>query len=580
MADGMYIKVITVVCFLSGSLLQSVPAQTIFPRSPAVAKEIHVLPLPAGNDTSSEGLRLILLSLQGLVNRDQPKIFLQNLSNQDFLLHYYNTKNYYTARYNYTDAWQLISRFKSAPKGLVVFDPAKPYTINIATDVAGVEDLLITSPEYIHRLQLLGFKVKTDLRKVAAMQDAYSAYRWAYKKYWNRQNHTVLSNVYSNYQFDVLRDYLVAFRIPALWYPGKDNPDYSPALQQFMKHIYARPYVNVPVLGFWPCTNPAGEQMGVSEYEGVKMAGEYGKYTVVADWAGNYSYHSGIPVNVETLPEYVSRKKSALSYDSTKKYVLITMIESGDSPGYYQSVFNGHQWSDSTRGKVAYNYGVAPALQFLLPGLLEYIYTTASANDNFFTSISGMGYMYPLEGYGAKTRHPSKTINDYYKLTSMAMNRMGLHVLSIYTHPYAKWTADDDRFLEAHLAANMPAVSAVLCDMGRLNHMTCATANYMIAPGISVHHCLSRWPEQISGDTPMNTQNDSLMVNWLVSEIRHNSKRGDFAHIMAYSWIYGPRRMKMVADKLAGEGYEFLTLDQFTQLYHSQALKKPLDNKL
>ena len=52
--------------------------------------------------------------------------------------------------------------------------------------------------------------------------------------------------------------------------------------------LWQKTPVNIPVIGFWPAT-----ESGYEEYEGVQLAGKYGKFTIVNTWAGNYSFHSG-----------------------------------------------------------------------------------------------------------------------------------------------------------------------------------------------------------------------------------------------------------------------------------------------
>lgn len=202
-----------------GLLLCSKPgfAEGVLPVSKPVDHHLYICNIPTGNTSESKGLRLALLSMQGLVNRQKPRIFLSSGASSNFLLKYYGRKGYFKTKEKFTDPWKIINQFKTVPKGLVIFDPSdkRQYTINIATDIAGVEDLLITSPEYIAKFASLGLKVKMDLRHIPEMGNACSAYKWVYKNYWSRQRHDVLANVYYNYQYDFNRDYLIEFNIPA-----------------------------------------------------------------------------------------------------------------------------------------------------------------------------------------------------------------------------------------------------------------------------------------------------------------------------------------------------------------------------
>lgn len=547
-------------------------AKGVLPVSKPVGRLLYLCPIPNGDTPQAKGLRLALLSLQGLVNRQKPCIFLSSGASSDFLLKYYGQKGYFKTTKKFTDPWKIIEHFKNIPKGLVIFDPAdeRQYTINIATDIAGVEGLLITSPDHIAKFASLGLKVKVDLRHVPEMASACSAYQWVYKNYWSRQRHDVLANIYYNYQYDFNRDYLVEFKIPAIWFPGKGDRDDTPALEDHFKMLFATTPVNIPVIGFWPGKDNSSAKnvkVGLDEYAGVRLAGLYGKFTLVSDWVGNYSYHSGIPADPAAFKQKKVRQKKFRKYDPEKKYVALTMIESGDSPGYYQYGFPQFQWNDKDRGDVAYNFSIAPLLRYLMPGLVEYLYTTASKNDYFFSSISGAGYMYPFEGYGAKTANVSETLSNYYKMTWHEMQKMDLDMLGLYTHPFADWNTNDYRIADQLIIPGMKGLTSIIADMGRLKGTNAANANSMLSRQVSVHHCLSRWDTSGKIKLANAEAGDDEAVRWLTHEILNNSSKGNFLQMMAYSWHYGPRRIKKVAALLKSKGFVFVTLNEFEYLY-------------
>jgi hypothetical protein len=61
---------------------------------------------------------------------------------------------------------------------------------------------------------------------------------------------------------------------------------------------------------------------------------------------------------------------------------------------------------------------------------------------------------------------------------------------------------------------------------------------------------------------------DSASVAWMEQEIRSNTEKGGhFQTIMFYSWHYGPRRMKLLMEKMKGDGYEFVTMNEFDHLW-------------
>ena len=531
---------------------------SFFPRSDTVHDSLYVFELPNGENQRVKGIRLALTSLQGLVNRNQPKLFLDFTLDEvralDWMLPVYEDKGYYAHKKEYQDAYDVVRDFKSVANGLVVIDPDKDYTVNVATNVAGVDDLIMVYPEQIPWIDL---DVKLDLRE-QNFQSAYQAYKWWYDNYFDKQPHDVLANSGYSIQWDFNRDYLIAMKIPVFRYPDPSHTDYSDSLTILLDKILKETPENIPVMGFWP---------GVTEYGGVQHAGKFGKFTVVTDWVGNYSYHSGIPANPLNYRQKLQREKEFTEYDSTAKYVAITMIESGDSPGYMQYGMNFFQWQDSMRGEVAYNFSINPSMQYLLPGILEYFYETATPNDFFFSSISGMGYMYPYEQYG-DSLDKSEVLKDYFSKTSEELKRMDIDMLGLYTHPPTLWTNQDDSITVNNIIPNIEGITSLIVDMGRLEGSTPSNANTMYGGNVSMHHCLTFWSSE-NFYPPYDVNNDQNAVNWLVSEIRNNSNGGQFLHMMAYSWHYGPRRMKMVEGILKQEGFKFVTLNEFEHHYRT-----------
>ena len=55
--------------------------------------------------------------------------------------------------------------------------------------------------------------------------------------------------------------------------------------------------MNMPVMGFWPAINASLQARGFCEYDGVKLAGLFGKYTLVVDFSTNLSFHLKMPYN-------------------------------------------------------------------------------------------------------------------------------------------------------------------------------------------------------------------------------------------------------------------------------------------
>lgn len=121
------------------------------------------------------------------------------------------------------------------------------------------------------------------------------------------------------------------------------DPDYNPEMENRIIRLWQKTPVNIPVIGFWPAT-----KSGYEEYEGVQLAGKYGKFTIVNTWAGNYSFHSG--TGNSEIKMLQRRRNEKKQFDPTRKYVALTMIESGDAIGYIQYGLGARQWDEPERG--------------------------------------------------------------------------------------------------------------------------------------------------------------------------------------------------------------------------------------
>tara|TARA_R110002050_G_scaffold274283_2_gene418656 strand:+ start:9614 stop:11581 length:1968 start_codon:yes stop_codon:yes gene_type:complete len=551
------------------TLINSIPifSQTsvdFFPTTKNYSEEIVIFDYA----NVSQGTRLAAVSLQGLVNRDTASILMKdNLADDLFQL--YIDKDIVSIKQEYTNIYVLLGDFKAFFTGAVVYDPAKPFTINLATNIAGVEDRIIISPDMVE-----GFKENTDNSDIKDLRDynfstVKDAFTWYKQNIYPSQRNTVLAVANKGYMHDVYRDYLIEFRIPTFWLPGHDDSDYDAEYENLIKTMFEETPDNIPVLGFWP----DGSSNGYDEFSGVKLAGLYGKFTVVNTWVGNYSFHSAFGDNQDYTQTKV-RAKIFRGYDPTKKYVALIMVESGDSPGYMQFGFHDRQWNDPYRGQVPLSYGINPSMRMLLPVMTRDIYETASENDFFFCSISGAGYCYPFEAYGQSTSNPNKVLSDYFKLTAQNMVLLDLDMMGLYTHPNTtngKWTTTDEQIF-INFIEPMEGLKSVISGMHRTGYNGYQANTYYrnYNRDITVHHTLTFWPTTGGFSSPgefANEMYDDESVNFLENEIKTYGAGTNFIQAMFYSWVYGPRRLKKLKDKMEPQGYVFLTLNEFDAIY-------------
>lgn len=551
------------ILLLSGCINTNTKTDTInyLPQTPKASKIVDSFSL-IGKD---ESLLLAALSLQGIVNRDEARIY-THVDQDKWVLDLYKKEGYIETENSFADIYELLDKYKSYYIGAVVYDPEKDYTVNLATNIAGVENRIIISPDMIDRFK--SCTGKSDIKDLRDQKftDAASAFKWYKKNVFPQQNHTVLSVAKGLlFMYDVYRDYLVEFKIPVFWLPGKNDNDYDADYENEIIRFLEETPANIPILGFWPGVDKSGKNIGYEEYDGVKLAGKYGKFTLVNTWVGNYSFHSALHEEGKEYKQLRVKDKQFREFDPSKKYVALIMNESGDAPCYFlYTGFYPRQWNDPYRGKVAISYGITPSLRMLAPAVLNNMYETQTANDYFFTSISGAGYCYPFEGLHENTSDPSGNLKKYFSdITASNMKIMDLDMLGIYTHPQQKWNQEDYRIANQYMS-EIPGLVSVISGMHR-TEFTAEEANGMLDNQASVHHTMTFWSHDNLkwNDEAM----DEIAVDHLEKELKTYGEGNNFIQAMFYSWHYGPRRLYKLQERLEKEGYEFLTLNEFDYLW-------------
>lgn len=561
--------------------------------------------------------RLLLSSLQGLVNRQSPQlyVFKNNGSGSDEWIGskvYGLSKDYnkYTIINNRNDLINYAKSIKGQVgiKGAVLYNKSEPWQINIASNLAGLKDVLMVNSASL--ASQLGLSVTYNLAQQFAHLNGlpqssklYDAYVWLLQNNWLNFDMSKIAVYSADDMFDLERDLAVMKKHLMIPFPGTateknkcigsggvTDADYSEAYRGLIKFVLQHFPANIPILG-WYQVESAGRSdfYGVCERTGVKLFGEFGKFTWGTSFATNLSYHINKNPNPVLKQKAVARN---IHFDPSKIYVAFTMMESGDHVGYHQWGFNRYQWGDKERGSVPISYGITPGLYELMPAVAKYLYNTASPSDYFFTSLGGAGYMYAFDGYGqlgtrvfqGVSSNPGKTaaqiVREYYIKTADYMEKMDHDSFALYSVSFNEnWDSlNHYNYVASNIAPNMPKAKSILSDMGKLANINSFNANEVIG-GKTVFHTLTRWwipqgpglPDDMV--TPLLPDNpnqfereawDGALANWLAFTIEAETANNatNFVNAMAYSWHYGPKRLKMVKDLLEPKGYVFVTTEE------------------
>jgi GxGYxYP putative glycoside hydrolase C-terminal domain/GxGYxY sequence motif in domain of unknown function N-terminal len=356
---------------------------------------------------------LMLGTLEGVVNRDSPRLFLIEPSGgapdeprgawlDDLGL-----------PWSRIGEWDAVARYRARLRGIVEYDPAVPATIDVATAIAGLRDAVVAGPATATRLRAMGLPVLVDLAALhlAGTEDAY---RWALTNVWPHTTHRVLVGMLPAAD-GMLRDYAVAQRAMVVWL-DPTVPGEAALLDRYLRDLPP----DSPYLGWFP-----GDVRG--EHDGVLQLSRHAVYTVAADRFSNLTVLSAVRAPSSPLPP------AAAPPLENRIYVTVTVTD-GDNLQYDEHRLR-ILWDDPARGSVPLNWTVQPLLVDAAPVILRHYQTTATARDMLLAGPSGAGYAYP-------DAWPRDELRAFTRRTGDAMRAAGLRSLVLYHSPAAQLRYD------------------------------------------------------------------------------------------------------------------------------------------
>lgn len=530
------------------------PFPGVFPRPPG--------PLPQRLivfDAASlpEESRMAAAALQGIVNRTRPRLYVINPTNpagqDEVWLRYMQERGYTGREERLMGLANLVTRFRSEVTGAIVIDPELPGSINAAFMLAGLLNALPVSPAL---QQELGLPIRMDLR--GRWKRNVEAYRFVYERYWPRMNHHILSWEQPRSGSFTARDYMVAFNVFTFWVSSHSDrergadPD---AEELFLHELLANTPANVPVMG-WPAS---GDGVGLTEYEGVRLLSEYGKFVPGTGFCSNLTIHAAIRPN----PALFRRRRGPLppagtaggaqpGLDTRKVYLSLNVLDSGDALWYWQL----HQrtlWADPVRGATPVGWCLNPTLTEALPLVMQWYVEHATPNDTFVANVSGLGYM-NTQVYAARFRRDERERiwREYVGLTADFCRRADLHGIALYNGGWNEPTPPNPELFH-RFTSGIPGLEFILADLGRHDSVTPERAAAMV-DGVPVFHTLTRY-QVWSSSAEVGRMRMEDANRWLLQEIREHTPaaRPAFMSAMAISWYYSPSWFRDLAQRLPSD---------------------------
>ncbi|HTI13298.1 MAG TPA: GxGYxYP domain-containing protein [Dictyobacter sp.] len=348
----------------------------------------------------------------GLINRDQPQVYLMSGDDDEFWLRQV-LQEVPQKRASRTGADALFALLDTYQEridgGLIIYDPALPDTINVATTLAGVRDSLVVSPELAQRLlqSYSWLAVVMDLRTFH-WKTRLQAYRWAWQEVMPATTSRAIAGLNPRTTCQ-LRSFLVATKTFVYWLDARLRVPDLYAERDLMRQLFASLQPDALHLGWF-----------INEPSGVALTSARGMMVLASD------YFANLEIWLAYQPVRIAQSLFPLQSDGVNVgddvYISFTMSD-GDNLQYCQHRMRT-LWQGTARGTIPIGWTIAPILQEVAPALANYYIQSASANDELIAGPDGVGYFFP-------SYLPEERLEAILHQTGALMRTMGLTTLEV-----------------------------------------------------------------------------------------------------------------------------------------------------
>lgn len=328
----------------------------------------------------------LLLSLQGIANRDQARIYLEYPKNWQweivhpligFLEKRHGVK---FERLACNDADAALALHGKYAKGCVIWDKTVRSSLIVAFTIAGVEDAIVVNEDLLPLALKHNLKPIVDLRgKFTGKTDA-QIFQWAYDRYWarcSRDYYVVMGGESGKQMQPGIADFGIMQR--AFFSDLSSNPQHPEELA-LLKRILGQQNPASIVLGWHSYVKDTeGQHTSLTGNFGLKMEGLHNlpnvSFTCQIPFTPDFKFSNNHSVDPQKAPKKPEPK------------VYIAAV-STDSMGI-------GAWTKPGRGKIPYAWQVLMNWSWMNPPALQFFYESKTPNDYFIAGLSGPGYMYP-----------------------------------------------------------------------------------------------------------------------------------------------------------------------------------------
>ena len=442
---------------------------TYLPKSPPPARHICVVPLRG----LSADERVALTCLQGLLAREQPRLWLLRSEQDRFWLDRHQACGY-IGDYEMVTNWPALFReFAPVCRGAIVPDGQFYRGDLIAANVAACEDAIVAPPALAQRL---GLAVKLDLR--GRFTNYVESLHWVCTTYRAQLNPQLCDFRQPELLRHATFDYSYEFRALMFWIAGEKDGAQPGANAGAEKKAVAEILATMRPDGVCVGFPAGGEGDGIGEPPGVELLSRHGYALVCNNHESNCSLLSG--VRVERFAQPAQPPAPRLERD---KIYIALVLSDGDNeilwPGFFKRYFDHPAF-----GTFPLAFGMGPALRELQPGVAGWYFEHATPTTEFIADVSGAGYMAP-DHFAEACADRTRVWADFLGWTARLMQASGMRS--------ARTVGGGDTNI-ARYAAALPFCHSLFADMGRYSGRSGITnLTYALPGGLPVFRAVTSW---------------------------------------------------------------------------------------
>lgn len=403
---------------------ETVSLERWMPELPQAAKIIDVVP-QSGTDTAAGDLAA--RSLQGLINKTQPRIYIaedwyretidvEQLRQKIIEVYGERELNQLKLVKNHEidkTFWTLFKKYGNAVKKLYIYDNTLPDSINVAVMLAGRNNGIAVDSDLAGQLADYGLPSE-DVVKKYGFKDHIQINQWIKENMISKSNNKTVF-VLNPGGRDEYSDFL--------------PQAYDLAIATDSLIIHLNPYLKSEVALQTEILDQYPSDTLVIGWAGADVEGDYvksvssaGKSVVCTDWGyANGSLWGGFQKFVSSEKQPVIPEKYPVSNDTT--YVAFC-VSDGDA-WHYSARDLLSFWNQDVRGSVPIGWTVPALFSEASPLMLRYLYNTKSDSDEFIQGPSGYGYVYA-------GKMPEEAYDNYLKKSKVIMTVMGLNMVNYW----------------------------------------------------------------------------------------------------------------------------------------------------